>query len=743
MDRFKKVGILLGSSVLSLGMFSSVAGASTPVDGQPERIQIQVASTDTVFKKEDLIKKFRELFPKQFDFLTANDFHMSNAHIYPNDDTLRHDLSFSKTVNGKDIYGNVGFVGKDLDIEYFHYQPADVTDALFPAKVSKEEAQKKAESFVKNFLDGKGYKLETDTYNYYPQQILTEPIRYSFSFARTENDVSIADQRMEVSVLGNGEIVSFYKMSTQSKSSTFDDVKQIKENDEMVAKVKEQISAELNYQINYDYATDDRKVQLVYQPTSKLQGVHAISGKWLTPSGYVEDFPEKTKIEMLAENPLPPKQNGITVDEAKKIAEKFLAIDSDKVKLNIESIHETENYNGREVISVQYMYQYANGGSGTNLEIDKQTGEVIQYHDIKNHLLGEIGEKPKNEKAISQQDAIAKAVSYAKEWVPSYLHDYAMPVDEPYFEEWQGGYYVTFPRIVNGIVVNGDSISVGVAADGSLNSLHVNYQETENWPSSDQVISEEEAKAKLEEALSLKLTYLKHAKNEDKDHYDLVYVPAFNGDSYSYLDANTGEWNNFLDDKNSVSISHPWAENELNYLISAKILDVKDPENFNADASITKGEALKIIMNSLTYFYDGPGYYGRENVKQTFDNIDPKHPLYNVVERAVGAGIIQTNSKKFDVDSPITREELAVWSIRALGFEQAAKKSNIYKLDFKDADKVQTAYTGYVALASSLGIIEADQDQFNPTREVTYAELAVSTVRLAHEIAENGRGLRY
>ena len=110
----------------------------------------------------------------------------------------------------------------------FHYQPPNEADALFPAKVSKEEARKIADDFMKKFLDGEEYQLETDHFNYYPQQILTEPIRYSFSFARTENQVSISDQRIEVSVLGNGEVVSFYKNSVKLDSSTFDDVKQSK-----------------------------------------------------------------------------------------------------------------------------------------------------------------------------------------------------------------------------------------------------------------------------------------------------------------------------------------------------------------------------------------------------------------------------------------------------------------------------------------------------------------------------------
>ena len=156
---------------------------------------------------------------------------------------------------------------------------------------------------------------------------------------------------------------------------------------------------------------------------------------------------------------------------------------------------------------------------------------------------------------------------------------------------------------------------------------------------------------------------------------------------------------------NTTVISHPWAEEELNYLINAKILDIKNKKDFNADASISKGEALKIVMNSLTYFYAGGYYGGRENLHQTFDNIDPKHPLYQPIERAVEMGIIKPTTKNFDVDSQVTREELAAWYIRVLGLEQAAKHSDIYKLDFADANKVKKEYTGYVALSKFNGII--------------------------------------
>lgn len=742
MYNLKKFGILLTSSALSLGMFSSMADASTSVNGQPEKVQIQVAATEKVFSKNDLIKRLHELFPKKFDFLSSSDFHVNSGHFYNEDDTLRYNLSFNKSVNGKQLYGSVSFVGEELEIEQYYYQPFVEKEALFPAKVSKEDARKIASDFVKKFLGGAEYQLETDPFNYYPSQLLSEPIRYSFSFAHTKNQISINDQRIEITVQGDGEIVNFSRNPMQKKAFTFDDAKQIKDKNELLEKIKENLSVDLQYQINYDYRTSDRSVQLVYQPTTNLRGVHASTGKWLTVNGYSEEFPNKTKIEKISTKVLPPKQKGMTLEQAKKTAEQLLFIKSDKVKLNIQSVEEIKNYNGQEVFSIQYMYQYANGGSGTNLEINKQTGEIVQYNDMTSELLEQYGEKSKEEKSLTQKEALTQAIKYLKEWVPSYLHDYALPVDDPYFEERQGTYNFSFPRIVNGLVVMGDQIYVSIGGDGSLRSLNVNSQDVEKWPSTDKVISPEDAKAILKKTLSLKLNYMKSDNKKDNLHYDLVYVPSFNEEAFSFLDANSGEWNSLYNGKSSSTISHPWAAEELNYLMSAKILDIKDTKKFNGDASVSKGEALKVLMNSLTYFYNR--YYNEtENKTQTFKNIDPKHPLYQVVERAVEAGIIKPDSQNFDLDSPIKKEELAVWYIRVLGLDQAARNSSIYKLDFADANKVKPEYAGYVALANSMGLLKTDQNNFYPDREATYAELAVSIILLAHEISEKGNSLRY
>lgn len=740
---FKKVGILLGSSVLSLSMLSSVASASSPMNEQPERVQIQVASTDITVTKNDLIKRFRELFPTQFDFLTANDFQMSNSHFYPDDETLRHELSFNKSVNGKHIYGSLGFVGENLDIENYYYQPADTKEALFPAKVTKDEAKKIATNFVSQFFEKENYQMETDMPNFFPRQLLTEPISYSFSFSRMENGVSVSDQRIDVSVLGNGDVTSFYKSSSKQGTSTFDDVKQIQDENDIVKKVKENLAVDLFYQVNIDYQTDKRSVELVYQPSSKLQGVHASSGKWLTATGYTTDFPAVSKMEKIVAEPLPVRQKDITVEQAKKIAEELLAPKSDEVTLSIDSVEEVENQSGEAVIRIQYMYQYANGGTGTSLEINKSTGEITQFNNLSYDIGARSVKKPENDNGISKQEALVQAKKHLVEWIPSYLHNYAMPIDEPHFDKRQGSYYFSFPRVVNDIPVIGDQIMVAIAADGSLNSLYVEYQEFEEWPSTDKVISKEKAESILQEGLNLKLSYRKPDNNTDGNHYDLVYAPVFNDSPFAYLDAQTGEWNSWISGGNSIEISHPWAQDELNYLIQANIIDVKDSESFNGDVAVSKGEALKIVVNSLSYFYEGGYPYEQDDLKQTFANIDAKHPLYKVVERAANLGIIKPDDQGFAVDKSITREELAVWYIRILGLEQAAKDGSIYKNDFADADKVSKEYSGYVALANSIGLLKAEENLFNPTGQVTYAELAVSAIQLAHKMSDSGKRLDY
>lgn len=733
LKKIRKFAILVTTTALSLGITTSIGHAQTPIDGLNDRVAIEV-HTEKKIEKSAFIKKLKTLFPKQFEFLSDSDFQLSNAHHYPEDDRIRYDLSFQKTVQGKDVFGNVTFVGDDLDIESYYYNPVTTSDALFPAKVSKEEAQKIATNFLNKFKDGKKYQLDKNENIYYSNQLITEPIRYDFSFVQKQNDIPIADQRIYVTVLGNGTITSFYQYTQNVKKATFDNVKLAKSNQSVLEVVKKNLNVNLKYQIQYDNNTGDPSIALVYQPSIQF-GINAITGEWQTANGFTKETPKVGKVEVLSSKPLAPKYNGVTIEEAKKIAQELLKIDNEDVKLNISSVHEYENQFGQPFLSIQYSYDWQNRGYGSSIEMNKLTGEIISYNDLKSEVLRELG-KLNDKKELKQSEAQVKAIEHLKQWVPSYLHNYAKPISEPHFEKGRGIYHFTFPRVVNGIVVEGSQINVSVYTDGSLNSLYVSHQEFEYWPSVKNVISSEAAKKLFIDALSLNLQYVKLDQLKE-NHYNLVYTLNFNQNQFSYLDAATGKWVSFYGHTELPKVTHPTAEEELNYLIQNRILEIKDAKTFNADQSISNGEALRVLVKSLSYFYEYE-MLDTEITTQTYNNIDKKHPLYSVVEQAVRIGILNPD-EEFNPDAKLTREQLAVWYVRALGLELAAKNYDIYKLSLNDAHLIQSKSVGYIALANVLQLLPVEKNQFNPKLEVTYANLATSIFPLAHVIHENRR----
>jgi len=728
LGKFKKLGIILTATAFSVGVLAPISQASANVKEPSERIEIQLAASETKVTKSMLIKKLRALFPNEFSFVTDNDFNSGGGHFFRDDTTVRYDLNFQKTVNGKDIYGGFTFKGEDLELEHFYYQPANITEAMYPAKYSENEAKKIAEDFLKKFANTENYKLRNDGLNYINMGFnrpLSQPITYSFSYSPTYNDVLIGDQSITIDVLANGEITGMYRNTESINKASFDNVSEKKNEEEMVSQVRDNLAVELRYYI--DYSSDTRNVKLVYMPASGFNGVHALTGQWQTTNGFSTQVPKTKSAIKISSQQLPPRKSGMTVADAEEFAKTFLKVDDDKAKLNIEMVDERENENGETIYSINYMYMYSNGGSGTTFEINKATGDIVQYHDLKRDFTNS-----DKTNVISKDAALSKAIEYLKQWSPSYLHEYSMPIDEPAIDEYSKTYYFSFPRIVNGIAVVGDEISVGIDSDGSLLSLNVNKQKINNWPSISQAIPNEKAKEAYSNALTLQLQYVKQ-NTEDKQQYDLVYAPIFNGSVVNQIDAITGEWLYQVDSsKEKPTISHPTAANELNYLLNQNVLEVKDLANFNADAAITKGEALKILLKSLTYGY----YGGGDGEKQSFNNIDKNHPLYGTVEQAVRMGILQP-ANQFAIDETLTRQELAVWSVKILQLENVAKLKEIYKLNFADAASIDPAYAGHIAIANGMGLIDLQQNNFNATKNVSYADLAVSTVRLAKAIQEN------
>ena len=737
MVKFRKAGTLLSATALSVGLFAPMASASTLGNERTEVLPIQVAQTNTTVTKSDLMKRFRELFPNEFTDVAEKDFRMGTGYSHPKDTTVRHELSFSKNIDNQYVYGSFTFVGETLELEQFHYQPVNSKDVLFPAKYSKEEAQKFADEFIERFDNSGEYEIVPNEYNYYSSSILTNPIQYSFTYTKKKSGVPISDQSISIGVLGDGTVTSYYKLQNVTGDFTYDDPSK-KQSESVVAnRVRDALKAQLAYQIDTDYTTGDYTVKLVYQPNSEVtSGVHALTGDWLTTEG-LSSTVSNQKITPIVTEPLAAKQPNLTAEQAQAMAQKLLATDQKDVKLTIESIEETTTETGKVVYNIHYMYNYRNGGTGTSLTIDKATGEVINYSDIKNNL--EVQEDDSTtEVELTQQQALEKAIAYVKEYVPSYAHQYALPLNDVLYDDYNDSYYFTFPRIVNGLTVMGDQISVNVdAKTGNLLSLYVNAYDNVEWPAATDILTQQEATKLLKNQLKLKLQYVNHPKVEGEQHYSLVYQPIFKESSYAVVDAKTGEWLNGYGMVNSdkPTIEHPTAAEELNYLIHAGILEVD--ETFNPDAPITKEEALKVLLKSVTYMYYSSRYNEYETTNQSFTNITPDDALYPFVTQALRMGMLDASQGTFNATASLSNQELAKWLIGTLKLNKAAQHSDIYQLNYSDASQVDKELSGYVALAYAMGLLEAENDQLKPKNEVTYAQLAQVTIRLAHKMNEH------
>ena len=726
----KKASVVLSAAALSLGLLAPVAGATT-VDERMDRLPIQVAQTNAKVTKKDLMNRMKELFPTEFSSLEEKDFYMYTGYSYPGDSTVRYELSFSKQVKDNYIYGTLIFVGEDLQLEHFYYQPPESKDAFFPPKASEQEAQRIADSFIKRFDKASGYKLMPNDYAY-AQQNLTQPIHYTFIYQKAEADVPIADRYMEVTVQGDGQLISFYNSGTQKGKSTYDDTSKKKDEAAIQTKVQDAVEAQLFYQLTMNYHTGEAEVQLVYRPDSRIvSGVHALSGDWVTMNGLAATLPKEQKITPIAPQALPPRQPDIAEAQVEQLALELLRVDLPGVTLTVESINETTNHTGRQVYMVQYMYEYAGGGVSTTLSVDKETGEVLEYYDIKSDLATQL-EMERKKGTLSQKEAMQRAIDYVKQWAPSYANEYAMPVADSHYIEHNDSYYFTFPRIVNGLLVEGDQINVNIGAGGELLGLSISSYQNLKWPTVTDVISKEEATKQLKDNVSLQLQYENIQSIGDEQHYSLVYRPMFKESGYAVIDAKTGNWLSGMEKVEYPTIEHPTAAEELNHLIRTGVLKVDG--DFNPDAAISKGEALTVLMKALTYAYD---YYPQEPESNFFENISPDDELYPLLRAAVTMGILDESDKALKADTKLSREEVAKWAVRMLKLEAAAKYSDIYQLGYTDAATVAPDKRGYVALVYAMGLLKAENNQAHPQKEMTYAELAKMTVLLANEMKQN------
>lgn len=193
-------------------------------------------------------------------------------------------------------------------------------------------------------------------------------------------------------------------------------------------------------------------------------------------------------------------------------------------------------------------------------------------------------------------------------------------------------------------------------------------------------------------------------------------------------------------------MTNHWAKTDVEYLATQGVVNGTSDTTFTPDRAMTACEAV-IFCSRATGVSAADKAKIAEKWAATLKDIMPES-LYSWAgtEMAVclETGIISETELRSLAQADglvkaISRENLAMYLVRAMQLEPLAKSLSSYPLSFADASSISAALQPYVYVLNSYGIVEGDQyNKFLPNRSLTRAEMAVMLRRAMDFMDEAG-----
>ena len=169
-----------------------------------------------------------------------------------------------------------------------------------------------------------------------------------------------------------------------------------------------------------------------------------------------------------------------------------------------------------------------------------------------------------------------------------------------------------------------------------------------------------------------------------------------------------------------VPASHPAAES-IQRCVELGFFQGESSTRFGVGHSITR--AAFVVAASRFFGWDT----SVRPLKPTYSDVPADAWCYGAVEAAVACGALTSQSDTFRPGDAITREELAVLLVRALGYETIAALAQDLATPFRD---VRTN-PGYIAMAYDFGLVSgASRTAFSPSKPAAREDVAVILMNL-------------
>lgn len=160
-----------------------------------------------------------------------------------------------------------------------------------------------------------------------------------------------------------------------------------------------------------------------------------------------------------------------------------------------------------------------------------------------------------------------------------------------------------------------------------------------------------------------------------------------------------------------------WYKSQVDSLTAKGIAEAREGNNFEPNANITRAEFMKMLVLAK-------GVYD-ENATCDFTDVSKDSKYYSYVASAVNAGIAAgTGNNKFNPDSLITREQMAVMLANTMGIKTVENASTY--LNASDASKISSYATNGMALCVKNGFISGvGNNKLDPKGTATRGMAAV------------------
>lgn len=172
-----------------------------------------------------------------------------------------------------------------------------------------------------------------------------------------------------------------------------------------------------------------------------------------------------------------------------------------------------------------------------------------------------------------------------------------------------------------------------------------------------------------------------------------------------------------------TDLQNHWSAGDVNKLISQGAVGGYPDYTFRPDTTITRAEFSKILRQSLGLAsVEGNGFSDTIN-----------HWAITDINTLVRNQIIipAEYGKQYGPDSAITRREIAIMLVRALGLNGSAVAFSGRTTEFSDDADINSYDKGYLYLAKELELVSGYEDRsFQPNHKATRAEACVMIVRL-------------